>query len=203
MAAGDFLTLDEFNARLRSEGPWALVDSYLLRGLPYAFRESPALYGVLRRELASSLGLPKSSFVVVGSGRTGFSLRTDAFGYPFGEGSDIDVSVISARLFDGLWFDLLRVSRARAAGFGGQRREHFEEHRRTRIYNGRAVPHQLVGATQLAGRWFKAFKGVGRRVPDLAQYEVHGMLFRTWEHARLYYAYGLRRVLAGQQDEGT
>lgn len=193
METPNFVTPNELAERLAERDYRPLVETYILRGTPYVFRDSPERYDILRRELGRSLEVAESSLVLVGSGKTGFSLSPDTFGQPFSEDSDLDVAVVSARLFDIVWFDLLRLRPAKRAALDEQVRNWVETHRTLRIFHGRAVPHQLRGATRLSGSWFRAFKSLAR-IPELSGYEVHGMLFRTWEHARLYYVYGLSLV---------
>ena len=189
-----YLTSEEFGEKLLSVGAGVAADEEVLNGLPFVFRDSPATYDALKNNLGVAFGIDAVSFIVVGSGRTGFSLSPKKYGKIFGDDSDIDVSVVSENLFDALWFELIRLPRSRAANLNRQVQEFLREHRTNRIFHGRALPHQLWGATSLASRWFRAFNSVGRALPALASYDLNGMLFRTNTHARLYYMNGLRQI---------
>ncbi len=191
----NFITPAELIGRLAGEDYRPLVDAYILRGTPYVFKESPVRYDTLRHELSRYLDVRETNLVLVGSARTGFSLSPDNFGRPFRDDSDLDMAVVSARLFDSVWLDLLHLTPRRRAALTDQVEKYVQEHRTYRIFYGRAEPHRLVGAATLTGKWFKAFRSVGR-IPELSRHQIHGMLFRTWEHAKLYYIYGLRQVTA-------
>lgn len=185
------VSVNEFRALLKSERPEDIVNDLLFRGVPYVFSARPADYGLLLRSLAQSLQVPAEDMTLVGSGRTGFSLDPAQFGKPFGDHSDLDVVVVSPRLFDSVWLDIYRCrlpDRALTASVARARAEH-----RTTVFYGRVVPHQLFRVTPTAGRWKRAFAGIAR-YPELATHEAHGMLFRSWEHATGYYSHGLTRL---------
>lgn len=77
-----------------------MVRLWLTEGAPFAFRDCPGTYEELRRWLGIRLEVCPKEITVVGGARIGFSMagRTN-FGRPFGENSDLDVVVVSQRLF--------------------------------------------------------------------------------------------------------
>ncbi|MBP0943069.1 hypothetical protein V2K16_22595 [Pseudomonas alliivorans] len=79
-----------------------LAELWLSEGIPMAFVKSPTAYQVLRMTLAQSLNVGVKDVSLVGSGRLGFSLAPKKYGEPFGEGSDLDVCIISDDLFQRL-----------------------------------------------------------------------------------------------------
>ena len=80
-----------------------VVRLWLTEGTPFAFRACPGTYEEMRRWLGIRLAVCPKEISVVGSARIGFSMAgsTD-FGQPFGENSDLDVVVISQKLFAAL-----------------------------------------------------------------------------------------------------
>jgi hypothetical protein len=73
---------------------------WLTEGLPSAFLASPAVYEDLRGWLASRLDVHPKEVTLIGSARIGYSLAPPPeFGRPFHAGSDLDLSVVSADLF--------------------------------------------------------------------------------------------------------
>lgn len=88
-------------------GPWRsfeiVVRLWLTEGPPFAFRECPAVFEDLRGWLGSRLGIHPKEITLVGSARIGYSLAPQPeFGRPFGEHSDLDLSVVSPLLFERL-----------------------------------------------------------------------------------------------------
>jgi hypothetical protein len=169
-----------------------VVETYIFRGVPYAFRDNQADYLRLLGHISEGLGVPQEDLTLIGSGRIGFSLDPDRYGSPFSDASDLDMVIVSAQLFDASWLDLLRWHRAYWRLPESVKRSHVEHQQH--VYFGRIWPHKLTGILTLAPRWFEVFKSVSR-YPELAVHEVHGLLYRTWDHARLYHIYGLRRIL--------
>jgi len=84
----EYPSKNEFAAKLRTESHENVVDQYLFRGTPFAFRTSHASYDFLVELLANNLGLSADSITMVGSGRIGFSLDPDRVGAPFSVRSD-------------------------------------------------------------------------------------------------------------------
>lgn len=79
------------------------VRLWLTEGAPAIFRHCPAIYEDLRGWLANQLGIHPKEINLIGSARIGYSLAPPPdFGRPFGEHSDLDLSVISATLFERL-----------------------------------------------------------------------------------------------------
>lgn len=96
-------------ARLSTTGGYqarlALARLWLSEGIPFAFRQNPALYEQIRCWLASRLSIDPKEITIIGSARLGQSLSSDRFGAPFSERSDLDFTTISAVLFERLTSD--------------------------------------------------------------------------------------------------
>ena len=87
-------------------GPWersVVARLWVSEGIPFAFRECPALYEEARTWLAKRLGLDPKEISMGGSGRLGYSLAPARWGEAYRpQSSDLDVFAVSERLFDGL-----------------------------------------------------------------------------------------------------
>src|SRR4029077_2344964 len=80
-----------------------LVRLWLSEGIPFAFREFPGLYEVVRGWLGSKLGIHPKTITLIGSARIGYSLAPHpAFGRAFSAKSDLDFAVVSESLFSTL-----------------------------------------------------------------------------------------------------
>jgi hypothetical protein len=78
----------------------AIVRLWLSEGIPFAFKDLPALYEVIRAWIASRLSVHPKEITLIGSGRQGSSLASPPnTGKPFDKESDLDWSVISEPLF--------------------------------------------------------------------------------------------------------
>lgn len=72
---------------------------WMTEGCPSAFKNCPAVYEDLRGWLGSRLGVHAKEITLVGSARLGYSLSPKEFGRAFGPGSDLDLLVVSEKLF--------------------------------------------------------------------------------------------------------
>src|SRR5438128_10586931 len=186
---------DEFSDLLNSRDHTKIVDEILVAGIPFAFRDSPADYDVLRTSLGTALHLSADSMTVVGSGRIGFSLSPEKYGTPFLPESDLDVVVVSAEMFDVAWFDLLRLGR-KYLNLRKQVQSWVDAHRENHVYFGFIIPDRLPGAVAVSPTWFRTFRGLARN-PSLAGRDVNGRLYRTWDHVYVHQLYSLRRIQQG------
>lgn len=73
---------------------------WLSEGIPFAFREKPALYEVIRNWISNRLSIHPKELTLIGSARVGCSLAPPPkTGKRFNDESDLDWSAISEKLF--------------------------------------------------------------------------------------------------------
>ena len=84
---------------------------WVSEGIPFAFRDCPALYEEARTWLAMGLELDPKEISMGGSGRLGYSLAPKRWGEAYRlRSSDLDFFAVSERLFEGLRRDFLHWS---------------------------------------------------------------------------------------------
>jgi hypothetical protein len=77
-----------------------VVRLWFSEGVPFGFRDTPALYEEIRTWLAARLRISPKDVTIIGSARIGFSLSPGReLGRPFSLHSDLDFSVVSSQLF--------------------------------------------------------------------------------------------------------
>jgi hypothetical protein len=77
-----------------------LARLWLSEGIPYAFRECPAVYESVRSWLSIWLSVHAKEIGVAGSARLGASLAPSKLGKPFSNTSDLDLFIVSSSLFE-------------------------------------------------------------------------------------------------------
>ena len=77
----------------------AIARLWLSEGIPFAFRHCPGMYDVIRAWLGHRLSVDPKEISVSGSARIGQSLAPSKIGKPFGSHSDLDLFIVSSRLF--------------------------------------------------------------------------------------------------------
>ena len=106
----------------------ALARLWLSEGIPYAFRNCPAIYESVRSWLSNWISVHAKEIGLTGSARLGASLSPKKLGKPFDNSSDLDIFIVSSDLFGALkeefrqWsFDFesgrLKASNDREEGF--------------------------------------------------------------------------------------
>lgn len=80
----------------------ALARLWLSEGIPYAFRDCPAVYESVRSWLSTWLNVNAKEISVTGSARLGASLAPSKLGESFGDTSDLDIFIVSSSLFEAL-----------------------------------------------------------------------------------------------------
>ena len=83
----------------------AIARQWLSEGIPFAFKKCPAIYESIRSWAGSRLNIDPKELNVTGSARLGQSLAPHKIGKPFGDGSDLDIFIISSELFEHLKSD--------------------------------------------------------------------------------------------------
>ena len=84
---------------------------WVSEGIPFAFRDCPALYEEVRTWLAMGLELDPKEISMGGSGRLGYSLASNRWGQAYRpRSSDLDFFAVSEQLFEGLRRDFTRWS---------------------------------------------------------------------------------------------
>lgn len=78
----------------------ALAQLWITEGIPFAFADCPVLYDSVRSWLGARLNVHAKEISITGSGRIGESLNPQNIGKPFSSTSDLDLFVVSGKLFN-------------------------------------------------------------------------------------------------------
>ncbi len=197
-------TADEFKEILKTTAPDNVTRQYIFQGTPYVFRDQPRLMNTMRDSLCPTLRLRPEDVVIIGSGRLGYSVAPAKFPRQFHNGSDIDVLVVNAKLYDTIWSGFLRWHYiAKGPGFGGRDRDWMSDRRRELVagwvnpdallYEALRFSRVLKPLRNTQVRWFNAFQSLSL-IQDFASRHVSGRLYRTWDHALQYHPSGLRQL---------
>ena len=130
---------------------YAISRLWLSEGIPFAFRARPALYEALRIWLARRLQVQAKEITIIGSGRQGFSLSPDEnVGQPFRPESDLDMTVVSSRLFQSLGDAFVRWEQDYTHGVvhprGEKERKYWDDNQRNcpcALQRGFIDPHKI------------------------------------------------------------
>ena len=88
----------------------ALVQLWITEGIPYAFKDCPAIYASMRTWLGQKLDVHPKEISMTGSGRFGESWVPSKLGTSFGPKSDLDLFLVSSDCFARVEADFTRWS---------------------------------------------------------------------------------------------
>ncbi|MFZ1937331.1 MAG: hypothetical protein WCB27_11890 [Thermoguttaceae bacterium] len=140
-------------------------------------------YYELRRLVAEKFNLHPSAIVVVGSCRTGFSIKAERRYRPADSASDIDVAMISREQFDCYWDGVFEYARLHKAWKWTHRYQEFVR----MLFNGWIDPRGLpsVPTFSQAQQWVTFFDDLmqSRR---FGSRRITARLYRNWERLESY-----------------
>jgi len=154
---------------------------------------SQSEYFNLRRRVAAHFHIHPTSVVVVGSSKLGFSLKAKSRKQgekgtrylPFDAESDIDVAIVSSRLFDAYWDEVFSLSGSRAQWAMIADAKGFI----TELFSGWITPGELPKLPRFSNAkdWSNFFdKLSSERTCGLRT--IKARLYRSWERLEAYQA---------------
>jgi hypothetical protein len=170
-----------FQSDLRDLDIFKVIRKHITTGPSAVFTDDA--YYELRNEVADHFRLHPSAVVLVGSGRTGFSLSPNKRYRPFSDSSDVDIAIISRQAFDSYWdlvFEHWRADRYWAQTI--RYRKFLRE-----LFKGWLWPRHLPPPTHFeeARKWAEFEDRLGkRRFRGIRS--VGARLYRSWHRLEAY-----------------
>jgi hypothetical protein len=93
--------LEDFKLDLNNHTSLQLIRKYILGGACYVLSEEKILH--LKEEISEHFGVEFHNVIMVGSGKLGFSIKSEKRFQAFGNDSDIDIAVVADGLFKKVW----------------------------------------------------------------------------------------------------
>lgn len=162
---------------------------------------SDTQYFDLRSEVAVKYDIHPNEVLVVGSAKLGFSIAPKKRYRHFTDTSDIDVVIVSARLFDDIWKE---VHSFWSQGGYWERSAQFKAY----LFQGWIRPDKLPPAAtfSLANDWWAFFNSLSAS-GKYSVFKIVGALYRDWYFLESYQLRGvsacadeLRMEVAGHED---
>jgi hypothetical protein len=161
--------LDRFKADLTSCSVSKIVRKVLTSTDSYILTND--LYYDLKEQVAEHFNIHPSVVLMVGSGRLGFSLAPEKRYRFFCNESDIDMTIVSAELFDRVWELVVEYQ-----GDWPERRA-FQHY----LFNGWIRPDKLpqAGSFDFTAEWWNFFKAL-TSCGKYGEYKITAGIYRSW-----------------------
>jgi hypothetical protein len=137
-------------------------------------------YYLLRQKVAKKFQVHPNEVLVVGSAKLGFSIAPNKKYRLFGDTSDIDVVIVSDRLFSSTWESVYSVWRDKVFW---ETENDFKKF----LFRGWIRPDKLPPSNKFkfADEWWEFFREI-TVANDFGPYKVSGALYKNWDFLESY-----------------
>lgn len=167
-----------FQADLQKLSIEDTVQKHILLGPCYIF-DHDGLFD-LQSAIAKHFGISPTTVHVVGSAQLGFSVVDSKRYKPFNIKSDIDVAIVSDKLFDEVWDRVLRYD-AEGNAWNGQKSKFCKY-----LMSGWIRPDALPPQETFSLEWWKFFQELGGATKD-GKFKVAAGIYRTPAFLEVYH----------------
>ena len=169
----------------------------VLHGTPYVFKDREDEFYNFRKKIAEEFGVYFQEIYITGSAKLGFSYLNET---EFSLDSDVDVAIISAKLFDKYMCNIakfqmrLRQSRTSISVYEERDYHKFLEY----VAIGWIRPDKLPVSffmKEIKDDWFDYFRSISNGKSDVGNYKVNAGVFRSYKHLEDYISEGLKKMI--------
>lgn len=168
----------DFKADLKLLRPVDIVRRHIISGPCYVMNDTA--YYELKTKVADQYKLHTNELCVVGSGKLGFSIAPKKQYQHFSETSDVDVVVVSAKLFDMFWKKVHYY--VEHGGYWEQLADFKKYHFHGWIRPDKFPPEKSFDEAQKWWTFFNELSSTGR----YSTFKVRGAIYRDWDFLESY-----------------
>lgn len=167
-----------------------LIDRHLIFGTPYIFRDDEGIYFTLKDKIATNFGVSCSEIYMVGSAKLGFSISPKKMWRKIKDDSDIDMVIISEKLFDEFWVDLLdfRIELTSRSVGDDTNYKRFLEY----FFKGWLRPDLFPFKYRNRNDWFNFFQSISYK--DYDKRKVTCAIFRNEHFFQKYHIQNIQNI---------
>lgn len=187
--------MERFKGDLTDLSPLQMIRKHVIYGDCAAITQ--AQYFDLRSEVAERYEVHPNEVLVVGSAKLGFSIAPNKRYRHFADTSDIDVVIVSSKLFDQIWRSVYHFW---SQGGYWERAGHFKKY----LFQGWIRPDKLPPASTFlfANEWWAFFNQLSAS-GKYSMYKIAGALYRDWYFLEAYQLRGISACVDGLTEEVT
>jgi hypothetical protein len=196
------MKLADFNKLLRlcpEDQLNTFVQKHVFHGTPYVFAGREDEYFDFRNRIAQRFNVSYHEVFIVGSAKQGFSYRKKRDSFDLN--SDVDVVVVSGRLFERFSLVLREYQYDLSAGIVTQTQKDFKLYQqflRRYFTKGWVRPDCatfLMGRDPITKDWEDFFRSISYDKSEVGNYKVAGGIFKSYDYLQRYYYRGIKEHL--------
>lgn len=196
---GCVVKLADFNKKLKEcpeEELSTFAQKYIFHGLPLVFNGDEEAFFEFRNRIAKKYGISFHEVFIVGSAKLGFSYRKqrDSFDYD----SDIDVTIVSQKLFEDFSVMIRDYQYAKSSGLVTLTEREEKIYKRFLQYFARGwirpdLAKVLMGNYPLLEDWDEFFNSISNGKSEVGNYAVDAGIFKSYDYLQKYHFEGLKK----------
>ncbi|MED4392512.1 hypothetical protein P4699_20305 [Priestia aryabhattai] len=188
--------LDEENYSIEK-----IINQYIVFGTPYIFKDDEEKYYNLKDKIATFFEVNQRDIFMTGSSKLGFSIAPSKLWRPIdgnpNKDSDIDIVIISDRIFDKYWKSILEYKESTIAiSDDAKNHSEFLEY----FFKGWLRPDKFPYKYSGSNEWFEFFREVSYK-KELGARKVAAAIYREEYFFEKYHTEnlkGIRNILKGK-----
>jgi len=194
------MDLERFYLILKEKGPDEEVldfcRKHVLHGTPFVFDSRDDQFYDFRKRIGKKFNIPFHEIYITGSAKLGFSpFKRKVFDYD----SDIDVALISSKLFDSIMNDIANYQMMFRKNRAVVRVEELKMYHEFLEYValGWIRPDKLPISFQMKAfkdDWFEFFRSISYGKSEVGNYKVNAGVFKSYQHLEDYVFSGIKDV---------
>ncbi|MBR9753609.1 MAG: hypothetical protein GYB56_02490 [Gammaproteobacteria bacterium] len=163
--------LEEFREDLNKLSSVQVYRKYILGSDCYLFDSQELLD--LKEAISNELEVSFEDIIIVGSGKLGFSIKPSKRFESFGDGSDIDIAIVSTSLFEKVWREAYLYKKSKA--FWPEQQRFFGY-----LSSGWIRPDKLPKSStfEFTNKWWSFFNQLTSS-GDFGQYKIRAGLYHS------------------------
>jgi predicted nucleotidyltransferase len=191
--------IDQFQKILDSkEDGKTIVQKHIVHGTPYIFKDDEDKYFDLKRKVASNFSEHYTNIYMVGSAKLGFSIAPRKLWKPFDMDSDIDIVIISPKLFELLWEEIHEFNIALTS------RSEKEEEKYKRFldyfFRGWIRPDLFPFNYSKKVEWFNFFSSIS--YDKYGERKITGAIYHSFSFFEQYHISNIANLRLGAKENG-
>lgn len=190
--------ITEFKDKLNQDtAEKELINRYLIFGTPYIFKDDESIYYTLKEKIATYFEVSHTDVYMTGSAKLGFSIAPQKLWKKIGDDSDIDIAIISEKLFDTFWIDLLDFR----IGLTSRTKQDDIAYRKFLEYffKGWLRPDLFPFKYKNRNAWFDFFKSISYK--DYDKRKISCAIFRNMHFFQTYHTQNIQNIRKRRPEE--
>lgn len=186
-------TLKDIDPNASEELFYDFCRKNVLHGTPEVFKNKEDQYYEFRKRISKKFDIPYHEVYITGSAKLGFSIYKDKI---FDLDSDIDVTIISQKLFDEISLIVLDYQMALRANRTVTDRAEIKNYHKFLEYMALGwirpdlLPYSFQ-VDQIKDSWFDFFNSLSYGKSEVGNYKVSAGIFKSHYHIETYLTAGL------------